>query len=398
MPSIRILPAAMAALLVVLVAPSAAHAQLGGFMDKLKRKAEQQVDRQVDKAIDCTVGDPACATEKPKEEPGQPGASAGSSAAGSPGDAVWRDYDYVPGRTVWFSTDFTGDKVGRFPASLEFIKGNAQVVEQGGVRLLEFADYTEFTVNLPESLPPDFSLEVTAQAAAPNLSIDIFFSELKSGVRNYGSNYLRLLRIPGIYSQGNPVASIDSLWKVAEQRVPFRFQADGDYAILYADAERAANMPNARFERTSKIWFKVNANQNRRAYIQFIEVAVGVDELYDSLAKTGEFTTRGILFDFDSDRLRPESTPTLDALYDALAKHGDLAVTIEGHTDDQGEADYNQKLSARRAAAVVAHLTGRGIAASRLAAVGKGESEPAASNATAAGREQNRRVVIRRKP
>ncbi len=397
MPPIRILPAACAAIIMAIAVP--AHAQLGGIVDKLKRKAEQQVDRQVDKAIDCTVGDPACAGEKPKDAASQPGSSqTGADTSGTANDAVWRDYDYVPGRTVWFSTDFTGDKVGRFPASLEFIKGNAQVVEQGDVRLLEFAEYTEFTVNLPENLPPDFSLEVTAQAAAPNLSIDIFFSELKTGVRSYGSNYLRLFRIPGIYSQGNPVASIDSLWKVAEQRVPFRFQADGDYAILYADAERAANMPNARFERTNKVWFKVNANQNRRAYIQFIEVAVGVDELYDSLAKTGEFTTRGILFDFDSDRLRPESTPTLDELHEALTKHPDLAVSIEGHTDDQGDADYNQKLSARRAAAVVAHLTSRGIAASRLSSVGKGESEPAASNATAAGREQNRRVVLRKKP
>jgi outer membrane protein OmpA-like peptidoglycan-associated protein len=154
-------------------------------------------------------------------------------------------------------------------------------------------------------------------------------------------------------------------------------------------------MPNATFERTNKLHFKVNANQNRPAYIQRIEVAVGVDDLYDTLSKTGEFTTRGILFDFDSDRLRPESTPTLDELYDVLSKHGDLAVIIEGHTDDRGDADYNQKLSARRAAAVVSHLTGRGIAAARLTAMGKGESEPAVSNATAAGQEQNRRVVIR---
>ena len=63
MSSIRFLPAALAALLVGLVAPCTAEAQLGGFMDKLKRKAEQQVDRQVDKAIDCTVGDKDCEEE-----------------------------------------------------------------------------------------------------------------------------------------------------------------------------------------------------------------------------------------------------------------------------------------------------------------------------------------------
>ncbi|MHB1327869.1 MAG: OmpA family protein, partial [Gemmatimonadales bacterium] len=104
------------------------------------------------------------------------------------------------------------------------------------------------------------------------------------------------------------------------------------------------------------------------------------------------------LFDYDSDRLKPESTPTLEQLHQALEQHPDLAVTIEGHTDAQGDDAYNQKLSDRRANAVVAYLTGRGIAASRLAAVGKGESQPVAGNATEAEREQNRRVVIIKRP
>ncbi|MCC7134559.1 MAG: OmpA family protein, partial [Gemmatimonadales bacterium] len=96
-----------------------------------------------------------------------------------------------------------------------------------------------------------------------------------------------------------------------------------------------------------------------------------------------------------SDRLRPESTRVLTDLVEALRRADSLAVTIEGHTDAQGDDAYNLKLSERRAAAVVKYLTDQGIAANRLRSVGKGETEPVASNDTAEGRKENRRVVIR---
>lgn len=406
---------------------SPADAQFGGFADKLKRKIEQRIDRttdqQVDKTLDqvegCITGDEACLKAQadakaaappappanapentPDSAPASPTASsASSSTAGAatdkPGEGIWRNYDYVPGRDVWFSSDFTDDRMGRFPADLEFVKGNAEVVEKDGVRLLEFKSYTEFNVPLPAKLPPDFSLEVTAQTSAPNIGMDIYFSELKTSVASHPDHYLRLFRDSGIYFGGLGKSTGNNLWRVATEPVPFRFQTDGNYAILYAEGERAANMPNATFERSNKLWFRVNADEKRPAYIQLIEVAVGVDDVYAALQKTGEFTTRGILFAYDSDRLQPESTPTLEQLYDALNKHPELKVQIEGHTDDKGEADYNQQLSARRATAVVTWLSGRGISASRMQSVGKGESVPAVSNATAAGREQNRRVVIR---
>jgi OOP family OmpA-OmpF porin len=69
-------------------------------------------------------------------------------------------------------------------------------------------------------------------------------------------------------------------------------------------------------------------------------------------------------------------------------------VTIEGHTDGLGSAEYNLKLSERRAASVVNCLVDRGIARDRLGSVGKGESVPVVGNDTEAQREQNRRVVV----
>ncbi|MGE0553579.1 MAG: OmpA family protein, partial [Gemmatimonadales bacterium] len=64
-------------------------------------------------------------------------------------------------------------------------------------------------------------------------------------------------------------------------------------------------------------------------------------------------------------------------------------------TDAEGETDYNQQLSERRATAVVDYLTKHGIERSRMRPVGKGEAEPAASNDSPEGRQENRRVVVK---
>jgi outer membrane protein OmpA-like peptidoglycan-associated protein len=76
-----------------------------------------------------------------------------------------------------------------------------------------------------------------------------------------------------------------------------------------------------------------------------------------------------------------------------LLAHPELKqIRVEGHTDNVGAAAYNKDLSARRAASVVRYLTGKGVAAERLAAAGYGFERPIATNETALGRAKNRRV------
>jgi outer membrane protein OmpA-like peptidoglycan-associated protein len=123
---------------------------------------------------------------------------------------------------------------------------------------------------------------------------------------------------------------------------------------------------------------------------------VGVDKMYAALTATGAFTTRGILFRVDSDAILGPSTPTRDDVYATLTGHPDLSLIVEGHTDSTGTAEHNKDLSERRAKSVVTYLTGRGIAAARLSAIGKGEAEPVEDNASPAGRAGNRRVVFKK--
>ena len=100
------------------------------------------------------------------------------------------------------------------------------------------------------------------------------------------------------------------------------------------------------------------------------------------------------LFDFAKSDLKPEGKASLDALITKI-KGINLEVAIAvGHTDSVGSDAYNQALSLARAESVKAYLVSQGIPAARIRTDGKGESQPVADNATAAGRAKNRRVEI----
>ena len=104
---------------------------------------------------------------------------------------------------------------------------------------------------------------------------------------------------------------------------------------------------------------------------------------------------RGVHFDFDKATIRAEDRPILDEAVNTLKEYGTIAIAVDGHTDSVGTDQYNQKLSERRARAVAGYLADHGIARSRMTVEGFGESKPVASNDTADGRAQNRRVELR---
>lgn len=99
-------------------------------------------------------------------------------------------------------------------------------------------------------------------------------------------------------------------------------------------------------------------------------------------------------FDFDKAVLKPEAKAKLDDLVGKTAAVNLEVVIAVGHTDAAGTDAYNQKLSVKRAEAVKAYLTGKGIEKNRVYTEGKGEKNPVADNKTAEGRAKNRRVEI----
>ena len=103
---------------------------------------------------------------------------------------------------------------------------------------------------------------------------------------------------------------------------------------------------------------------------------------------------RGVNFDFDKATLQPQGKPILDEAARILKENPSINVQVQGYTDAIGSVEYNLKLSDRRAATVKNYLVAQGVSASRLTTKGFGKSNPVATNDTADGRAQNRRVEL----
>jgi outer membrane protein OmpA-like peptidoglycan-associated protein len=112
-------------------------------------------------------------------------------------------------------------------------------------------------------------------------------------------------------------------------------------------------------------------------------------------AQRKKIVLRGVHFDFDKANIRADAEPILDTAVSTLQSDQPVEIVVEGHTDSVGTEQYNQSLSVRRATAVRDYLEMKGIDASRMTIEGFGESNPVASNDTAEGRAQNRRVELR---
>jgi len=113
---------------------------------------------------------------------------------------------------------------------------------------------------------------------------------------------------------------------------------------------------------------------------------------------TGEFLRvtmpGGLLFASDNATVQPSVQSDLRAVARNLIEYPDSTVAVTGHTDATGSDGYNQTLSERRAEAVTAVLVLQGVAPGRVRAIGRGETQPVASNSTPEGRQLNRRVEV----
>jgi len=112
------------------------------------------------------------------------------------------------------------------------------------------------------------------------------------------------------------------------------------------------------------------------------------------MAITETVILHGVNFQSESAEILDESFPVLDMIYNSLAYYTNLRVEIAGHTDNQGQADFNKSLSYNRARSVMNYLVSRGIPKNRLVARGYGMERPIADNDSYEGRASNRRVEV----
>jgi hypothetical protein len=330
-------------------------------------------------------------------------AKARDAAAAKQDPKVWENYDFVPGSKVLFFTDFSEDRVGNFARRLKYQNGPVEVVERDGVRMLRATGRSQFLIPLGGKLPERFTLEIDVIAPNSGRNEMVAFEggpELDRGDRSAAVTWN-----PGgafIYGSGFDMTSAitipDAVSSQLIDRVAhLRVLMDSAYFKMYVNERRLYNIPVLAFRRDSVIRvFLDGAEDDGAVFLTNIRVAESeTDVLYDALAADGRWATQGILFETGKADLKPESRPVLKEIAATLKQHADLAILIEGHTDNVGSAASNLTLSEARAAAVKAALV-KDFAAddARITTKGLGDTKPAVPNTTPEGRAQNRRVEV----
>ncbi|MFV1987871.1 MAG: OmpA family protein [Gemmatimonadota bacterium] len=433
----------LAAVVTLAATPADTEAQFRRLRDTAKRALENeavnQVDRLIRDAIRCVIDDPACYEGAQSEDGEDVGGSviftdangevilddegapitdreAAAARAGvdlstettsaegvaleEPGEGVWANYDFVPGERILAVTDFLDDEIGDFPRELEYIRGMMEIVEWQGERLLRAVSVSQFKVPLPDGeFPERLTIELDLYGDGSGAEVLVVFDEppAHGQPKSPHFNFGYWVGSGIMESWHTPLSTVEDS-RMHEGFVTARITIADRNVRAYINEKRISNVPSVSFPRGDAIYFVMYAQEDQPVYIRNIRIAEGGRALYEKLADVGRVATQGILFDTDSDRLRPESTPTLDEIGQMLEEHPDLQLTIEGHTDSTGDETHNQELSERRAESVTRFLIDRyGIAEDRLIATGFGESKPVDSNDTPAGRQNNRRVELVRR-
>jgi OmpA-OmpF porin, OOP family len=329
-------------------------------------------------------------------------APATAAVSGQP-DLTEVKSDFVPGEKTLFYDDFS-DMTGDEPPPHWKVRGGSVALKTGaGIRQLEAkSERLRLTPNL-KGLPKNFTIETEVKFDNPEDTRSIWYIFDKSWDGPNGPE--AALRI-GLQTRGSEIgvtvrhAFNGEVEDIADKSVVVDFNQPVKQGIwiqngrlrIYINDQRVVDANQIEMPVLTGAELGPEFGDNHVGY-RMVRFAESAPDFSQVISSSGRYVTHGILFDTDSDRLKPESAPIIKAVAQGLEKNPNLKLLIEGHTDSTGSADHNMDLSKRRAEAVKAVLVSQfKVDGSRLATAGLGASKPMDSNDTPAGRAQNRRV------
>lgn len=296
--------------------------------------------------------------------------------------------EFIPGDREIFVDSMKRELFGEFPSKWDIDQGNAEVMrfEDGNVIGFTASGSNVFPLMKEKDyLPERFTIEMEVYFHNyGNEGYTVYFNGRKISFRinrdgiKSTAGYIRR-------PQKNPIG-----WRTVQ--VSFNKRA----LKVYYQGERLLNLPRV-VERPTRM--SINAlshggSKEKYAMIRNIRIAEGGVPLYNRLVTDGRLEMNNIHFDHNQATIKPHSLSVLQNIADMLLQHPDINLSIEGHTDSDGDTQSNQTLSEKRAEAVKQALIERKIQADRLSTKGWGESKPLAENDSTEGRSMNRRVTF----
>jgi outer membrane protein OmpA-like peptidoglycan-associated protein len=368
------------------------------ILGKVGGAINSEVDKKTDEAIDDAMHPKK--KEAEKKDDAKNNEAAATSAAGKPANSpqtikAYNNYDFHAGDTIIFEDLFATDQDGEFPAHWNLESGQAVVNKVNGepAFLLTDGNYALVTPRMKTEtyLSDPFTIEFDyIQASSNQWAPMIRFIEAedsKSHDLHFGYE-VATTYFPHDLS-GSPVGTNNEYYgKWHHGAVSYK----NDQMKVYIDNVRALVMPHCDF---MPVRLQVGGIGDQNSPITFRNFRIasgGSQNMIGKMLTDGKFVTHGITFDVGKATLKPESMGVLNDVVKFLRENSSAKFEIDGHTDSDGDAGKNQKLSEDRAASVKTQLIAMGIDGSRLATKGFGASKPLAPDDSPEAKANNRRV------
>ena len=380
--------------------PTVSEAQILG---KLKKKVEKNVEKQVDKVFEEEK-------EEPQPEEKQITEKETKSEKTEDGQVLrpWSKYDFIPGEKVIFDDNLEGEQNGEFPSQWDLIKGYVENALFEGENVIRFPVESSGATIKPlmkkegDYLPEKFTIEFDMYLSHRTTTYTIMLWD--KGKSFHKPSELGDIGIIDVgYEQG---ASYDggrmrrNLPKESQKAYPHWRHVAISFNVralkIYIDQDRLLMMPNVKGNPLAislkGSTYDYSQTGDYPTMIKNIRIAEGAVELYDRFITDGKIVANGIKFDSGKASLKPESMGVINEIVKLMKEHPEIKFSVEGHTDSDGEAQFNLNLSEQRANTVMNELIEQGIAAERMVTKGFGEDVPVADNDTPEGKANNRRV------
>lgn len=419
---------------------------LGKIKNKAKARADQHVDAGIDKSMDtveeevtkqvneqaqANKADKATQTAQTNEKTtASTSANASNEQKQQPVSLkTYSRYDFIPGEHIVYAEDFSSDEIGELP--LKWVtnnRGETVTIETMAGKWMRLFPGSRFASPAFQKLPENFTMEAdvlmqfNGEGGYVYPELEIKLLEILKGGEGAGSyvvnrdaaNEASLVLLSG--GEGKPLnASMRSYAKgsnyFSNQPKEIKTTTSNGKLIHLAvwvqkerirywlNGEKVFDIPQAIPAKSgfNSIGLSVESSlyteDQLGIFISNIKVAEGTPDMRSKLLTDGRLVTNGILFDVDSDRIKPESGGILKEIASVLKDNASLKIKIVGYTDSDGEEAHNLDLSKRRSIAVQKALTAEyGIEVSRMQTDGFGETKPVADNTTKEGKAKNRRV------
>ncbi|HEX7902257.1 MAG TPA: OmpA family protein [Chitinophagaceae bacterium] len=413
--------------LLVAVLPFVADAQLSGLMNKIKNKSKQRADQKVDNQIDKTLDEIEGKKTTPPEE-NNTSVAAAEKKESEPALRSFSKYDFIPGDYVLYYDAFEGEAIAELPTAwntsgsgevttLDKYPGNWLRLHKPFIYLS--SNQKEFGENYTVEFDVILQLKNNGWMY-PEFKFGLFASnDEANGSNNFLNAYKKNEAVIVTVAPGEYYGSKVRLNSYVENRADFTSDNKAYEALqktygtpvhvailvqkgrfrMWMNEDKIFDMPKGvpAVNVMNQLLFEVghtNYPENQYGvFISNIKVATGKPDTRHKLIEEGKFSTTGILFDFQSAVIRPESYGVVKEIATVLKENGVVKIKVLGHTSSDGDDNANLELSKQRAAAVKQMLISEfSIDAARIETEGKGETQPVADNKTKEGKVLNRRV------